>query len=305
MININSKNNFFLFVFILMLLFIIYGGLVARNKNISFSLLNKLREIRDKELMSNYPQIQAISALVGEINKDDIFFEKNTDLHLFPASLVKLITAMVVIDHLDLEEDILISRNAINIDISGNHQIDLKINEKIKTKELLKALLISSSNSAAIAFSEHLGKENFVNLMNKTAKKWGLEESAFFEPSGLKDGEIASNFTTAKDLFKLATVIYKHYPLIGEITREVSTQIFSTDGKIEHQLVNTNILIPQIDNFWGGKTGFTTKAGECLLVIYELDTKNGKIALASIVLDSPDRFGDTLNLYYWLKNLSE
>ncbi len=295
MMNLERKTNKFysfwtIFIFCLFLIF--YGHFLNQQKD---NLL-----IGADVKINNLPvDISAVSYLVGEINSGKLLAKKNSDLHLFPASLSKLMAAVIVSENFSLDEEIVISPYAISVE---GEEGGLVVNEKIKAGDLLKVLLISSSNDAAIAFEEALEKRNesFVGLMNQKAREFKLFNSAFFDASGL---DRKGNFTSIEDLFKLSQEIYKNYSYIGEITRKKEDIIYSVDKEIVHNLKNTNILVGEISNLWGGKTGSTPEAKDCLLTIYEFSfpDKNDKMVVAIIVLNSSDRFGDTVRLYDWVK----
>jgi len=295
MMNLERKTNKFysfwtIFIFCLFLIF--YGHFLNQQKD---NLL-----IGADVKINNLPvDISAVSYLVGEINSGKLLAKKNSDLHLFPASLSKLMAAVIVSENFSLDEEIVISPYAISVE---GEEGGLVVNEKIKAGDLLKVLLISSSNDAAIAFEEALEKRNesFVGLMNQKAREFKLFNSAFFDASGL---DRKGNFTSIEDLFKLSQEIYKNYSYIGEITRKKEDIVYSVDKETVHNLKNTNILVGEVSNLWGGKTGSTPEAKDCLLTIYEFSflNKSDKIVVAIIVLNSSDRFGDTVRLYDWVK----
>ena len=291
-----KTNKFYSFwaIFIFCLFLILYGHLLNQQQDNLLIDTDKINNLR--------VDIDAVSYLVGEINSGKLLAKKNGDLHLFPASLSKLMTAVIVLENFSLDEEIIISPYAISAEGEGG---GLVVDEKIKVGDLLKILLISSSNDAAIAFEEALEKKDgsFVGLMNQKAREFKLFNSAFFDASGL-DRE--GNFTSIEDLFKLSQKIYKDYPYIGEITRKKEDIVYSVDKNIVHNLENTNILAGEISNLWGGKTGSTPEAKDCLLTIYEFPfpDKNDKMVVAIIVLNSSDRFGDTIKLYDWVKEQS-
>lgn len=244
------------------------------------------------------PDLEATVYLVAEINTGKVLAKKNGNLHLFPASLAKLMTGMIVLDNFFLNEEIFISSYAKSME---GEEGGLVAGEIIKVDDLLKVLLLPSSNDAAKAFEEALNKKgkDFIELMNKKAREIGLFNTAFFDASGL---DRKGNFSNVEDLFILSQEIYNHYPYLGEISRQEKTIVYSVDKQITHNLQNTNILTGQINNLWGGKTGSTPEARDCLLTIYEfsLPEKNGKIVISIIVLNSVDRFGDTMKLYNWV-----
>ena len=249
---------------------------------------------------NNLPfDISAVSYIVGDISSGKLLVKKNGNLHFFPASLSKLMAAIIVLENFSLDEEVTISPYAVSTE---GEEGGLVADEKIRAGDLLKILLISSSNDAAIAFEEVLEKKggNFVGLMNQKARELELFNSAFFDASGL---DRTGNFTSIEDLFKLSIKIYQNYPYLGEITREKEDIVYSIDKEIIHDLKNTNILVGQIYNLWGGKTGSTPEAKDCLLTIYEFSfpQKDDKIVISIIVLNSSDRFGDTIKLYDWAK----
>lgn len=309
-LKLNKTNKVFRRIFLLIFLIlslslVLYGGYLNlyegsfKTKN---STLNQLKiDGFNLKLLPLNQDISAFSYLVGELKSGKILIEKNSKIHLFPASLSKLLTAMIVIDKLPLDEKIIMDEYSLSAE--GN-EIDFKVGEELKVNDLLKALLISSSNDAAIALEKKINSlgTNFLDLMVEKVKKLKMNDSAFFDSTGL---DRKGNFTTAYDLFLLTQEIYRHYPLIGEITRLKETEIYSIDKKEKHLLKNTNELVEKINNLWGGKTGSTPLAGDCLLTVYEftLPFKNDKIPIGIIVLGSLDRFNDTLKLYEWLNEV--
>ena len=294
----SNKNEayFFWAVFIFCLVMIFIGGF-WQQKNVEVTI--------DDILQINIapPELGSVSYLVGEINSGKILFKRNSRLHLFPASLTKLMTGMIVLDNFSLDENIIISDYAISME---GEEGGLAVNEIIKADDLLKVLLVPSSNDAAKAFEETLDKKgkDFVGLMNEKAREMGLFNTAFFDTSGL---DRQGNFTSIEDMFFLSKEVYKNYPYLGEITRTKDAVVYSVDGTIMHEIENTNILVGQINNLWGGKTGSTPEAKDCLLTIYEFPfpEKDDKIVIVIIILNSSDRFGDTMALYNWTKDLIE
>ncbi len=287
-----NRSHFFWVIFTFCLFLVIYGYFLTQQKeDLSIDVFFEINNLHD--------DISAISYLVGDIGSGKLLAQKNGDLHLFSASLSKLMTAIIALDNFSSDEEIIISSYAVSIE---GEEGGLVANEKISAGDLLKILLISSSNDAAIAFEEALEKKdgNFVDLMNQKAREFELFNSAFFDASGL---DRKGNFTSIEDLFKLSRKIYQDYPYLGEITRTEENVVYSIDKETIHDLKNTNILVGEIDNLWGGKTGSTPEAKDCLLTIYEFSfpEKDDKIVISIIVLNSSDHFGDTMKLYDWVK----
>jgi len=301
-----KKNNLFRevifwIIFFIGIFLIYYGKNLSLYEKLNSPLLDETQLKLDGLILKLPPfkeNISAVSWLVGEIDSGKILLKKNENFHFFPASLSKLMTAILVLDNIDLDEVVTISDYAISAE---GEEGSLKAGEKITVKNLVEMLLISSSNDAAIALEETLAKKgfDFLSLTEEKLKQLKMADTAIFDSTGL---DRRGNFSTASDLFLLTREIYKNYPLIGQITRQAQKEVFSTDFKTSHLLKNTNELVLKIDNLWGGKTGSTPIAKDCLLTIYEftLPEKGDKIPIAIIVLNSSDRFNDTLKLYQWV-----
>lgn len=301
-----KKNNLFRevifwIIFFIGIFLIYYGKNFSLYEKLNSPLLDETQLKLDGLILKLPPfkeNISAVSWLVGEIDSGKILLKKNENFHFFPASLSKLMTAILVLDNIDLDEVVTISDYAISAE---GEEGNLKAGEKITVKNLVEMLLISSSNDAAIALEETLAKKgfDFLSLTEEKLKQLKMADTAIFDSTGL---DRRGNFSTASDLFLLTREIYKNYPLIGQITRQAQKEVFSTDFKTSHLLKNTNELVLKIDNLWGGKTGSTPIAKDCLLTIYEftLPEKGDKIPIAIIVLNSSDRFNDTLKLYQWV-----
>lgn len=304
-----KKNNLFRevifwIIFFIGIFLIYYGKNFSLYEKLNSSLLDETQLKLDGLILKLPPfkeNISAVSWLVGEIDSGKILLKKNENFHFFPASLSKLMTAILVLDNIDLDEVVTISDYAISAE---GEEGNLKAGEKITVKNLVEMLLISSSNDAAIALEETLAKKgfDFLSLTEEKLKQLKMADTAIFDSTGL---DRRGNFSTASDLFLLTREIYKNYPLIGQITRQAQKEVFSTDFKTSHLLKNTNELVLKIDNLWGGKTGSTPIAKDCLLTIYEftLPEKGDKIPIAIIVLNSSDRFNDTLKLYQWVSTV--
>jgi len=301
-----KKNNLFRevifwIIFFIGIFLIYYGKNFSLYEKLNSPLLDETQLKLDGLILKLPPfkeNISAVSWLVGEIDSGKILLKKNENFHFFPASLSKLMTAILVLDNIDLDEVVTISDYAISAE---GEEGSLKAGEKITVKNLVEMLLISSSNDAAIALEETLAKKgfDFLSLTEEKLKQLKMADTAIFDSTGL---DRRGNFSTTSDLFLLTREIYKNYPLIGQITRQAQKEVFSTDFKTSHLLKNTNELVLKIDNLWGGKTGSTPIAKDCLLTIYEftLPEKDDKIPIAIIVLNSSDRFNDTLKLYQWV-----
>jgi len=240
--------------------------------------------------------LNATSAILYHLESEKILFEKNVKKKLPIASLTKLLSAILVIENMDLGDTVEIKSSAIEKSKKFDGGSDLYVGEKIKALDLLKIMLIKSSNDAAYAFEDHLldnYKINLVGKMNEKAKELGMLDTKFTEPAGLDD---QNSFSTVEDLLNLVKYSLK-YELIFDILRTPKTEVVSIDGRLRHKVLNTNQLLGVLLNIIGGKTGFTQRAGGSMILVAKASYGNGH--LIAIVLGSNDRFGDTKKLIEW------
>lgn len=242
-------------------------------------------------------EIMAKSFLIGDIKNDKIIYSSNENLLTPIASISKLISGMVVLDNMNLNQYVKVTREHQK----GLESLKFYLHETVSVKDILNMGLIMSSNDAFSMLAHTYGYDSFIYKMNMKASSIGMGNTSFVEPTGLS----FENKSTALDLFKLARYIYINYPLIGEITRKQSYSFVSLE-KIGHTAISTDQLLGNIPEIWAGKTGFTDEAGECLFVIYEIEHKGEKYPFVTVVLNSSQRFEDTEKMYTWLKeNLNQ
>lgn len=228
---------------------------------------------------------------VSNDGNDRILFRENTKEKFPIASLTKLMTALVVLDHYDLEKVTVISQEAV--DQSGGQGL-LGVDENLSLDSLLKIMLVESSNDAAYSLAEVMGVKKFIDLMNETAQKIGLFNTSFTDPAGLDAG----NVSTAEDLVKLAKYLLNNYPQVWQISSLNNYRLLTPQGKLHHELLNTNELLGEIPDIVGGKTGKTLEAKGCLLIIVK--NPQDQDILIYVLLGSSDRFGEMRNLINWV-----
>jgi len=164
----------------------------------------------------------------------------------------------------------------------------------------MKAMLLNSANDAATAIAIHIAgsTEKFSEMMNAKAKELNLTDTHFCTPSGLEiDGKEDQCYSTAYDIARIAAESLK-YKLIWDIMKIPEAQIYSADGKYMHQLNNTDILLGEMPNCLGGKTGFTPLAGKSLLLGSTDETRKHKII--AVVLNDERRWEDMRTLIKWI-----
>jgi len=249
------------------------------------------------------PSIEAESVASFKINKTGkqrFLFRKNSDKSLPIASLTKLMTALLVMENTpyndyNLAKKIIVSKTAAgqyNVPIYGN----LKQGQQISVEEFLELILHYSSNDAAFALAEVIGFENFIEKMNEKAKILGLENTYFTNPTGLdpENSDLIPNYSTASDLIKLSSYILENHPLIFEISSRNSRYL------IENGILDLSILDNQV--IIGGKTGYTEKAGGCILFIFSDEKENYFINLI-LGSESPQkRIEEMQKLIDWINS---
>jgi len=236
------------------------------------------------------PEINAKSALSVKIDKDGnpkIIFEKDADQILPIASLTKLMTALITFEDYDLSEKITVSREATD---QPEESGQLKVGQKLSVENLLYSTLIESSNDAAYALTDLVGEEAFVDLMNIETKFLGLKNTHFVDPAGYGQ----DNYSTAKDLAQFSEYLLKNKPEIFNISKIVEFDLYDPDGVFHHKIINTDEILKDYPQVIGSKTGYTTKAEGCLLLILK-DPKDGS-TLINIILGTEDRFGEMKKL---------
>ncbi len=189
-----------------------------------------------------------------------IIYAENADKRLPPASTAKVLTAMVVIDHLPLDKWVRVSRRAASVEPSKAY---LGVGRYYRVKDLVYAMLMASANDAAVALAEAVaGSEaRFIRLMNRKACRCGAKNSNFRTASGLP---AKGQYTTARDLAKIMRYAVKYGLITSALSRKVYR--FSSRSGKTIKVVNHNKLL--WNKFWNwvkGKTGFTRAAGQCFL----------------------------------------
>lgn len=251
-----------------------------------------------RDLSVTNPIIDAQAFLLLSWNRNDgstrILFQKNANQALAPASLTKLMTALVALDLYSPDQIIEVSQEAANQD---SNTVKLKAHEHFTVKDLLKIALIPSSNNAAYALADaygygYGGEPEFVAKMNEKAKIFGLKNTNFVNPHGL---DATGHVSCASDIAVLLEEAAKN-PLILSIIETASTTVYSTEGKA-YKLTTTNKLLNQMGTV-GGKTGYTNNAGQCLAELISVPENPDKY-LVTVVLNASDKFIDTADIIYF------
>lgn len=215
-----------------------------------------------------------------------VLWERQATQPLAPASLTKLMTALLVLEQNHLQASVSVSAAATR---ETGSRLKLKAGEHFLVQDLLTATLVQSANDACHALADHLaGSETaFVKLMNRRAQEIGLRETHFENACG---HDAPQHRTTAQDLARLAHELLKH-PQVIPITSQATTHITSLQGN-SYLVSNKNALIGRYPGALGLKTGYTPEAGKCLVAYAK--RKDTEVLL--VMLHGQDRWWDAVDI---------
>lgn len=232
------------------------------------------------------------AVLIMETSTGKVIYEKNGYQVKYPASTTKIMTAILTLEHCNLDETATASENAITSIPSGYQTANIQIGETLSVEALLYALMLPSANDSAVVLAEHVAGsvDNFSDMMNKKAEEIGCKNTHFVNPNGIHND---NHYSTAYDLALIANYAMQN----EEFRKIVKTTSFTLPATSAYPsetrtYMNTNnLIIPdyrdKADNYYyeyaqGVKTGFTSQAKNCLVSMAE---KNG-IQYTCVVLGS-------------------
>lgn len=241
------------------------------------------------------PKINSRAGIIYDRKTGRILWGKNENEKRKMASTTKMMTAIVVIENVNLQEKVKVSKKAAN---TGGSRLGLTKDAEITVNDLLYGLMLCSGNDAAVALAEHTAGsiENFAEMMNEKAKELKLENTNFVTPHGLDEEE---HYTTTTELAKIADYALNNEKICNIVRTKTYTVTINGYGK---NISNTNELLGYLDGVYGVKTGFTNGANRCLVTA----TKRGDMDIICIVLGADtkkDRTKDSIKLIeYAFKN---
>ena len=245
---------------------------------------------------------QSEAGIVMDLDSGAVLFAQNIHVQEYPASITKLLTALVVVENTSMDEQVTFSHDAVyNVESGSGNKLQLEEGDVLSVKDCLYVMLLQSSNQAANALAEHVGgsREAFADMMNEKAASLGCRESHFVNPSGLNDPE---QLTSAYDMAQIGAAVFGN-PTLLEICSTTSATLPPTinnpNGRtysMEHKLVVTGDSSDE--NYYpsavAGKTGYTSLAGQTLVTYAEQDGRRQ----VAVTLKSTQRthYSDTKTL---------
>lgn len=236
------------------------------------------------------PGVTADAAVLLDVETGQIYFARNHTRRAEPASLTKIMTAVVALENGNLEDVVTVGGRPASVSMGSI--IDLKKGEKIKLEELLKAALVCSANDSTVAIAEHVGgtHDHFIKMMNAKAAALGLFGTRYANTNGYHN---PNHYTTAYDLALLTRYALGH-PKFNELvqTREATVHWVEPPDR-EEKLRNSNrLLFGEYEGIDGVKTGTTPMAGNCLVASASRDGRR----LIAVALHSDNRYQDCVRM---------
>lgn len=230
------------------------------------------------------PNLTALAAGSYDLTTDQYLLQKNIDQRLPMASITKIMTAIISLEHQKSDDRYLVSKAAL----VGEDSMGVQEGEIFSLKDLLYGLVLRSGNDAAevLAQNYYLGREKFIDAMNQKAVSLGLTDTHFTNPTGFEgDGD---QHTTVHDLLIITKYALEHFPLFANVVSTFSYTITPSTHHVEYDLENETNLITSYPGVKGVKTGYTPEAGMCLVTYLEY----GGHHIIAVVLNSADRRGE-------------
>ena len=248
------------------------------------------------------PEIGAESAILMEVNTGTVLYSKNIHAKLYPASITKILTALIAAESCDMNEMVTFSSDAIH-SINWREDANMGINagDSITMEQCLFGLLVGSANEVAYAIAEHISGEGnveaFADLMNQKAKELGCTDSNFVTSNGIHD---ENHYTSAHDMALIAQAFFSN-EMLAKMSCTTSYHVPQTATQPREDMVvwAKSKLLPgkeyEYEHLVGTKTGYTDDARQTLVSCAQ---KNG-LKLVCVILkeETPHQFTDTIELF--------
>ena len=253
----------------------------------------------ETETNQTTPAVIAETAILMDAASGEILFDKNADQKMFPASITKLMTILLALEHGKLTDEITFSHNAIYSIEPGSAHIAIQEGETLTLEQVLRAIILRSANEASNGVAEYVDGsiEAFAKHMTERAKELGCKNTSFLNANGLHN---ENHYTTARDMALIAKELLKHEEyrsMMSETYYEIQPTNKQTEVRYlhgQHQMLNENSLYYYKDAI-GGKTGFTSEALNTLVTYAERDG----MELIAVVMkcNGAEHYTDTASLF--------
>ena len=216
-------------------------------------------------------ELDVKAAILFDISTETMVYASNPDQRLYPTGLTAILTCLLALEHGDLSEMVEVNYAIIELTPGDATNANLVAGELISLKDLLYCIMLNSAVDAALTVADHIGGtlDDFVVMMNEKARELGCTNSNFTNPTGLHD---PNHYSTARDLLRITQEALKN-ETFREIYSTVTHKIEATNKSDERSLLTTNFMTSggmegayYDERVEGGKTGYTSDAGRCLMV---------------------------------------
>ena len=247
------------------------------------------------------PNIKAKTSILMDYNSGKILHENEADMSIYPASMTKIMTSIIVFDllkqgRINLDDEFIISENAWRMSRSGYSSMFIMLNDKVSVEDLLRGVIVVSGNDACVALAEGIAgtEENFAEMMNEKAMEIGLTNTNFTNSSGLNDPD---NYSTVRDIAIMSKFLIKNFPKYYEYFAEKEFTWDRTGGDPIKQ-GNRNPLLYKNIGSDGIKTGYLA-VEKYSLASSVIGEKRRLIAVGSGFQTKQSRSSESLKLISW------
>ena len=246
-------------------------------------------------------EIQSRSSILIDYDSNEVLYEKEADLEIYPASMTKIMTSIIVFDllksnKLQLSDTFIVSEKAWRMSQSGYSSMFIMVNDEVTVEDLLKGIIIASGNDACVAIAEGIAgsEENFADMMNEKAEEIGMVSTNFANASGINN---VDNYSTVRDIGLMSKYLIKNYPEYYPIYSEKNFTWDRTGGEPIKQ-GNRNSLLYKKVGVDGIKTGYLAVEKYSLASTMKKDTRR-LIAVGSGFQTKSLRSSESLKLLSW------
>ena len=236
------------------------------------------------------PELSAQAAYLFDRTTGTVLLDKNADERHYPASMTKIMTALVTLEHASLTDEVTVEQSDLDMITADSSNAGLKAGEKLTVENLLACLLLPSANEGAYVLARHVAGDyqSFVNMMNDKASELGCTGTHFVNPCGLHDDD---HYTCAHDMALILSAAEDNADFV-RISGSATWDLPETNMNPARTIKNTNLLVnPEsslhLDGVTCGKTGYTGDAGRCLAAAGNRDGMD----IVGVVMDAPDSTG--------------
>ena len=251
--------------------------------------------------LSANPKIDIKTGILVDFHSDEVLYELEPDQQIYPASMTKIMTTIIVFDLLkkgtiNLDDKVTISENAWRMSQSGYSSMFIMVNDEVTIEDLLRGIIVASGNDACVALAEAIAgsEEIFADMMNEKAAELGMLETNFANSSGINDPD---NYSTVRDIALMSKYLIKEHPDYYEMYKEKEFTWEKTGGDPISQMNRNRLLFKNIGAD-GIKTGYLAVEKYSLASSVKRETRR-LISVASGFNTKSSRTIDSIKLINW------